>query len=173
MSAALALGLLGVSGAASAGAESAKLDAAMRPVVERYLAIGVTLAADSDKGVQAAAKALGKAAAGLDAGAVKGPAAKQYAELVKKLKAAAPKLVAASGLEARRAAFKELSRPLVLWATLSKPKDLNVVYCSMAKGSWLQKEKAIANPYYGSKMLRCGEVVSGPAKGAADGHMKH
>jgi hypothetical protein len=28
----------------------------------------------------------------------------------------------------------------------------------MAKASWLQRDKQISNPYYGSKMLRCGEL---------------
>ncbi len=76
-------------------------------------------------------------------------------------------------IDKQRAAFKELSRPLAMWVTMSKPAGINVVFCSMAKGSWLQTDKQIANPYYGAKMLRCGEVVAGKHKGAAGGHMKH
>jgi len=38
------------------------------------------------------------------------------------------------------------------------------VYCPMAFGntgaSWLQREKQLANPYFGAKMLRCGTVKS-------------
>ena len=90
-----------------------------------------------------------------------------------KIKAAAVKLSGAKAIDKQRAAFKELSRPLAMWVTMSKPAGLNVVYCSMAKGSWLQSEKTIANPYYGAKMLRCGEVVAGKHKGTAGGHMKH
>ncbi len=32
-------------------------------------------------------------------------------------------------------------------------------YCPMKKASWLSMEKVIKNPYYGSSMLNCGEVV--------------
>ncbi|MFC1744790.1 efflux RND transporter periplasmic adaptor subunit [Candidatus Riflebacteria bacterium] len=42
--------------------------------------------------------------------------------------------------------------------------SFNVAFCPMAfanKGAkWLQKEKGIANPYYGAAMLRCGEIVT-------------
>jgi hypothetical protein len=31
-------------------------------------------------------------------------------------------------------------------------------YCPMAKSYWYSTEKAIKNPYFGSKMLTCGEV---------------
>jgi len=34
-----------------------------------------------------------------------------------------------------------------------------VVHCSMAKGSWLQADRSVANPYYGASMLTCGEIV--------------
>jgi hypothetical protein len=157
---------------ALAGPESARFDAAMRPLVEEYLRAQTALAADSDKGVAAAAREMEKLAGKLDAATVKGAQAGRYKELPPKIKTAAAQLAAAKGIAPAREAFKALSRPLALWATLSKPADLNVVFCSMARGSWLQKDKAIRNPYYGAQMLRCGEVVSGPHKGAADGHMK-
>jgi hypothetical protein len=32
-------------------------------------------------------------------------------------------------------------------------------YCPMKKASWLSKEAAVKNPYYGSAMLTCGKVV--------------
>ena len=39
---------------------------------------------------------------------------------------------------------------------------LNHMFCPMVKGGagdWLQATKALRNPYYGSKMLTCGETV--------------
>ena len=45
---------------------------------------------------------------------------------------------------------------MAMWATMSKPAGVNVVFCSMAKASWLQTDKKIRNPYYGKKMLTCG-----------------
>ena len=44
---------------------------------------------------------------------------------------------------------------------MAKPKGVYVVFCSMAKGSWLQTGKEIRNPYDGKKMLTCGEIVGG------------
>ncbi len=35
--------------------------------------------------------------------------------------------------------------------------DVKKAYCRMVKKFWLQKGDQIANPYYGSSMLRCGE----------------
>jgi len=49
-------------------------------------------------------------------------------------------------------------------ATLAKAKKLSPeiiyqAYCPMKKVFWLSAEKDIRNPYYGSAMLTCGEVV--------------
>jgi hypothetical protein len=35
---------------------------------------------------------------------------------------------------------------------------LYVVHCSMYPGDWLQVEERIANPFYGSSMLECGQI---------------
>ncbi len=48
---------------------------------------------------------------------------------------------------------------MVLWATLSKPAGVWIIYCSMTKGSWLQTSKGIRNPYHGTSMLYCGQIV--------------
>lgn len=168
---ALTLGVSPVAGAAG-DAGSARFDAAMRPILVEYLRAQTALASDSDKGIAAVGRGIAKLAAKLDPASVKGASAAQLKELPAKLKSAAEKLAAAKGLARARDAFKELSRPLVLWATLTRPADVNVAYCSMAKGSWLQQGKALRNPYYGASMLRCGEIVSGPDKGHTDGHMK-
>lgn len=34
-----------------------------------------------------------------------------------------------------------------------------IQYCPMKKASWLSKEEAVKNPYYGSAMLTCGKVT--------------
>lgn len=62
-------------------------------------------------------------------------------------------------LAATRLAFADVSRDvLALVAANPELRDGKFVYsCPMVKGygKWLQEEKAIENPYYGSKMLRC------------------
>ena len=64
-------------------------------------------------------------------------------------------------LEKQRASFVNLSSNIVAIARRLKPGDqpVYVQFCPMKKASWLSFEKDIRNPYYGSKMLTCGEVT--------------
>jgi len=154
------------------GAATAAFDRAMSAVFAEYETIHKSLSSDTTKGVAASANKISKLVAKVDASSVQGKHAAHYKHLPMKIRSAATKLAKAKGIAKQREAFMELSRPLAMWATMSKPAGINVVFCSMAKGSWLQRDKKIANPYYGAKMLRCGEVVSGQHKGAAGGQMK-
>jgi Cu(I)/Ag(I) efflux system membrane fusion protein len=165
---ALALALAG-----TARADTAAFDAQIKPLYLEYQKIHRALAADSDRGIAAAAKKIARLAGKLDPAVVSGKHAGHYKGLPQKIKAAATKLGRAKGIAAKREAFKALSRPLAMWASMSKPEGINVVFCSMARGSWLQSERTIANPYYGAQMPRCGEVVSGRDRGLKGGHMKH
>lgn len=78
--------------------------------------------------------------------------------------ASAAKITAASDMEAQRAAYETLSNHLT--ALIKKEGllggELYVAHCPMAfndKGaSWLSNSKEIRNPYFGDKMLTCGEV---------------
>ena len=80
--------------------------------------------------------------------------------LLAKISDAAGQLAEASGLDDAREAFYEISKLMVQYRSKAGADDLPVVvYCSMAKKSWLQPEGEIGNPYYGQSMARCGEVV--------------
>jgi multidrug efflux pump subunit AcrA (membrane-fusion protein) len=46
---------------------------------------------------------------------------------------------------------------------------LRAFECSMAKARWLQRDAGTKNPFYGEKMLTCGEEIAGPKKTAAMG----
>jgi len=150
-----------VSNAASAQPKSGteKFDRQMQPILASYLKIGDRLAADSIEDVSSESEVIVKLAPKLDPKSVTGEHATHYQELPSKIEDAARTLSKAKGLEKAREAYKELSMPLSMWATMSKPDGIDVVYCDMAKASWLQKKGPIHNPYYGSKMLRCGDVV--------------
>ncbi len=136
-------------------------DKGMRPILNEYLAIHKALSGDSTAGVAKAAGKITKLAGKLQPGKVKGKHASRYKHVPMKLKKAARKLAKAKDIKAMREALKDLSKPMAMWATMSKPAGIAVVYCSMTEGSWLQKGKKIANPYYGAKMYGCGEVVGG------------
>ncbi len=152
---------LGQSTPAAEGEPAATFDQRMQAVVDPYLAIQDALARDSTEGVAEATRRLLAATAAL--GPATDPA---LADVQPKLAAAAVSVRDAADLKAARAAFKALSKPMGLWASVTRPAGLDVVYCSMAQGGWLQKTGPIRNPYHGSEMLACGEVVSGPGQKA-------
>lgn len=76
----------------------------------------------------------------------------------------ASKITAANDIEKQRAAYYDLTKEmteLIKKEGLSSG-ELYVSYCPMAfddKGaSWISNSKEIRNPYFGDKMLKCGEV---------------
>ena len=144
---------------ALADSRTEQFDRQMRPILEDYLRIGETLAADSVEGVHRKAESIAKLAGSLDPTKVSGDHASRYEHVPARLRSAARTLAESKTLEEARAAYKELSKPMGMWASMSKPKGIDVVYCPMAKASWLQKKGATRNPYHGSEMLRCGQVV--------------
>ena len=82
----------------------------------------------------------------------------------KPIASSAAKITAATNIEAERAAYETLSNNLI--ALIKKDGllsgELYVAHCSMAfndKGaSWISGSKEISNPYFGQKMLGCGDV---------------
>ena len=65
-----------------------------------------------------------------------------------------------------RKKFKPISHAVVTLATKIRGSSANQpfhhFFCPMVKegeGDWLQAEEQLSNPYYGSEMLRCGELV--------------
>lgn len=83
----------------------------------------------------------------------------------KTLAAAKAKALAISkttDVDAQREQFEGLSTSMIALAKATKPAKTYVQFCPMAadgKGAfWLSGQKEIKNPYYGSKMLKCGSV---------------
>lgn len=115
-------------------------EAGSNKVLDAYTAVSTALAGDDLAGAQKAAKDLATAA-----------------------KAEHPKLadnaegVAASdSLEKAREKFRPVSKEAV---ELAAGKDgYFVLTCPMAKADWVQKDEQVANPFYGSEMLRCGSI---------------
>jgi hypothetical protein len=121
---------------------------AMKAIVGSYLEIQGRLAADKVDGIKPAARAIGEQAARMGA---------EGAAIVK----AAKSIEDAADLKTAREAFGGLSDAVIAAGTAEGWKDLpdlRVAYCPMVKKSWLQKDDAIKNPYYGSGMLTCGEI---------------
>lgn len=153
-------------------ASAPTFDDGMRTITRYYMAMHAALAADLMTDVTKNAQAIALAAPRLDAKSVTGAHAVRVAILPGKLEAAAKAVQSATDIKTARDAFKGLSKPMAMWASMLKPAGVSVMYCSMAKGSWLQTDTAIKNPYYGAQMLACGEIVGGAGQGAKGGHMK-
>jgi hypothetical protein len=121
---------------------------AMKAIVGSYLEIQGRLAVDKVDGIKPAARAIGEQGARMGA---------EGAAIVK----AAKSVEDAADLKTAREAFGPLSDAVIAAGTAEGWKDLpdlRVAYCPMVKKSWLQKDDAIKNPYYGSGMLNCGEI---------------
>ena len=120
------------------------------PLVDHAIAIQVALAHDSIDGLRANATALRQAAqaAGAPASGID--------------RAAATLETATTIADARRN-FGVLSDALIAYLkTTPAPlaSGVRVAYCPMVRHSWLQMDGPLANPYYGSAMLGCGEFTS-------------
>ncbi len=76
------------------------------------------------------------------------------------LSKAVQKMIKATDIEKQRIAFADVS--VIMWKMVKNNSEIKDAiyyqYCPMKKMYWLSKEDAIKNPYYGSKMLTCGNV---------------
>jgi Cu(I)/Ag(I) efflux system membrane fusion protein len=164
---------LAIIGSSLLHAGTGPFDRTVQPVLEAYLKIHEALADDKTDGVNSAAEKIAVLSDNLDPDTVTGEHAAHYEDLPAKIKTAAMKLARGKEIGAMREAFKALSRPMAMWATMSKPEGIYIVYCPMARASWLQTNDDIRNPYHGREMLRCGEIVGGqPHDEDSHGHVK-
>jgi len=116
-------------------------------IVDPYLRIQTALARDSVDDVKSYAGNIATAASGLGAPAVK-------------ISMAAVQLTSAADLADARDRFGALSDAIVTYMDglqLAPPPGVRVALCPMQKKPWLQEGSTIANPYYGSQMLTCGD----------------
>ncbi len=85
----------------------------------------------------------------------------ELAEAAKRLHTAALQIT--GNLDADRVTFVDLSAAVSTLVEYARPDQtrwpkLYLYHCPMSKGDWLQTGKEKANPYYGFKMLKCGEL---------------
>ena len=131
--------------------------AALAPILAENDKIHAALVADTLAGVAAAAGAVASAAQAARA-FVKDEALVGYLSDIEK---SAAKVGSSDDIEVVRAAYGDLSKPMVALASAvpAVRGARKVFFCPMTKGypKWLQAEPSLRNPYYGSKMLTCGE----------------
>lgn len=142
----LAIGLLAAPSAFAAD------DTPFTAMAQHYEAVWQALSGDTLDGVADHAEALAQIA---ETGDHPAKAREAVPEIVEHSRS----LAAASNLGAARDAFGELTKPMVRYRKTVGADHLQVAYCPMLKKAWLQPEGDLANPYYGSEMLTCGEIV--------------
>lgn len=126
-------------------------------VVPHYVAISAALAADS-------------AEIGTDAAELARLAGTMASEPGMPAVATAAAQLGQGDIEAQRIAFKRVSDGMIEYMR-AKPDTQTgnvIVFCPMAfedKGAlWVQAAGKIANPYFGAKMLRCGDKLAWDAE---------
>jgi hypothetical protein len=119
-----------------------------KPLLTAYGKVRAALAADDLEAAKKAATPLAEKAV-----AVKNDA----------LAKAAKSLAESKDIDAARAEFRTISEKVI--PLVKGLKGYYVVFCPMAKASWVQTDKAVQNPYYGKSMLSCGEVQGGDDPG--------
>ncbi|GMU64190.1 MAG: hypothetical protein AMXMBFR36_04640 [Acidobacteriota bacterium] len=122
-------------------------------VLAEYVKVHDALASDRVDGVAESATKIEAMATEMIGHA--GDAEKQ---LYEGLAAAATKMKAGD-LAALRAPMKELSVAVDAFLRAAGTPGWQLYYCPMADGYWIQTAEGVRNPYYGAKMLACGDKV--------------
>ena len=141
-----------------------KKTGSVNEVVSSYLDLKNALTNDNGKDAAAAADAIGTNLAKVDETGLTPEQKKVYDDLKDDIKEHAEHIGSnASNIEHQREHFDLLSRDMIdLVKSTGTDKFLYSDFCPMynnKKGApWLSETKEIKNPYYGSKMIKCGEV---------------
>lgn len=140
------------------------LDAKLNGVFENYFLLKDELV--KTDGVTAAAKAklLVTSLSDVKMGELSKDVHKVWMKVMKNVMADAKGIAATQDVKAQRLLFVSLSKKMYNLVKVAKfQTPVYYQFCPMAndgKGAnWLSKENAVKNPYYGTKMLKCGEVV--------------
>lgn len=141
-----------------------KTDSKLNAVFENYFSLKDELV--KTDGVTAAAKAklLSSSLSAVKMGELSKDVHKVWMKVMKNVMADAKGIAATEDVKTQRVLFLSLSKKMYDLVKVAKfQTPVYYQFCPMANdgkgGNWLSKESAIKNPYYGSKMLKCGEVV--------------
>lgn len=127
-------------------------------IIQPYEAVRLTLLNDSIEGVGERATGIREIAETASKGV---KTDEEIRPLLTKIASFAGDLAEAADIETTRTAFYEMSKILVQYRSKVEGDDLpRVIYCPMAKKSWLQLEEEVGNPYHGQSMAKCGNDVS-------------
>ncbi|MBC9795925.1 efflux RND transporter periplasmic adaptor subunit [Sinomicrobium weinanense] len=145
---------------------SAKAKTALQKITETYLKLKDALTNDDFAVAQKELVNVSSSVSAVDMSLFKGTSHDRWMDLQKELERHSEAMGKAADVEAMRKPFKPFSGAVIRMATTFGPFSvpLYVQHCPMAdsdKGAdWLSLSEEIRNPYFGEKMLKCGEVTS-------------
>ena len=126
-----------------------------------YLVLKNALVADDEVRAKKEVKSMKKTIKNTDMVLLKGKAHVAWMDDMNALNRGLDEMIAGADLEKTRMAFSEVSNQMaqiIEQFDLTKSDGLYLQYCPMANAYWISEDEAIKNPYYGSGMLKCGEV---------------
>lgn len=147
-----------------ASAQNTDANVALQPVYESYFALKNALVADNSKAAQSAAESLYKNIADVPMDKL-GSSHTAWMNLKSKLSFDAEHMKGTNDIGHHREHFITLSKNMhELMKSAKYGKPVYYQHCPMynkKKGgaNWLSLDKAIKNPYLGSKMLTCGSIT--------------
>ncbi len=145
---------------------SAKFKQQLGNVVSQYLSLKDKLVNDNSD-IQSNVKSLQQSLKKVDMSLVMEDAHNVWMEALKSMNKELKLLSKAINIDEQRTIFLTISKSLAdatqkLGVKMKDSQPLYLEFCPMANndkgGYWLSIEKEIKNPYFGSKMLKCGEV---------------
>jgi hypothetical protein len=144
------ISVLVLAATAWAGALAREVD----KMLEEYFKIQTSLAGDSTAGVDSDAQAILQIAEGATASDPK------LVTILSNIRKAARE-IQGKDLERTREQFFELSKPFLAYLHQfhSAKGAYYRYYCPHANKAWVQQTEEIRNPYFGSSMLTCGEII--------------
>ncbi|MEP6929919.1 MAG: DUF3347 domain-containing protein [Flavobacterium sp.] len=132
----------------------------LKPVFDNYFAMKDALIKSDAKTTSAKAASLLTAIGAVKMDKLKTEEHNIWMKVMKKMTADAKSISSNQDVKKQRETFKSLSKNTYELIKASNPTEtVYYQYCPMADANWLSKEKAVKNPYYGSSMLTCGNVV--------------
>lgn len=133
---------------------------ATEPVMTAYFGLKNALTADDAAGAKTSAKELVTAINGVKPASLSPAQQKVWAANLAKLQFDSRHISESPAIEHQREHFASLSKTMAVVVKGLKSNSAVVYeqYCPMKKASWLSESADVKNPYYGKKMLTCGEV---------------
>jgi Cu(I)/Ag(I) efflux system membrane fusion protein len=134
-------------------------------LLDAYLDLKDALVTSNPENIAQPEKLFAEAIAKVDTSAMSAEQHSAWIALDFTIKANVDIMLAAEDVEAKRVAFSPISNAMFEAVKVfgNDGRPLFQQYCPMAfndKGAyWLSRQKLIANPYFGNKMLRCGSVA--------------